>query len=106
MKGKASVTKPWLKYFSDEAVNAELPRETIYEHILKNNDAHRSNTAINYFGGKISYGELLDTADNCAASFAELGVKSGDMVACCSATIPELAFALYGLNKLAGRQAR
>ena len=100
MKGKASVTKPWLKYFSDEAVNAELPRETIYEHILKNNDAHRSNTAINYFGGKISYGELLDTADNCAASFAELGVKSGDMVACCSATIPELAFALYGLNKL------
>ena len=100
MKGKASVTKPWLKYFSDEAVNAELPRETIYEHILKNNDAHRSNTAINYFGGKISYGELLDMADNCAASFAELGVKSGDMVACCSATIPELAFALYGLNKL------
>lgn len=100
MKAKASVTKPWMKYYSDEAVNAELPRETIYEHIFKNNDAHRKNIAVNYFGNKISYGELLDTADNCAASFAQLGVAKGDMVACCSATIPELAFTLYGLNKL------
>ena len=100
MKAKASVAKPWLKYYSDEALSARLPKETIYEHVLKNNDTHRKNTAINYFGNKISYGELLDTADNCAASFAELGVKKGDNVACCSATIPELAFALYGLNKL------
>lgn len=100
MKAKASVVKPWLKYYSDEALSARLPKETIYEHVLKNNDSHRRNIAVNYFGNKISYGELLDTADNCAASFAELGVKKGDNVACCSATIPELAFALYGLNKL------
>ena len=100
MKAKASTAKPWLKFYTEEALNAKLPKETLYEHVLKNNEYHRGNVAINYFGNKISYGEFLDTADVCAASFAELGVKTGDMVACCSATIPELAFALYGLNKL------
>ncbi|HCQ74423.1 MAG TPA: long-chain fatty acid--CoA ligase [Clostridiales bacterium] len=100
MKAKASTAKPWLKFYTEEALNAKLPEETLYEHVLKNNESHRGNIAINYFGNKISYGELLDTADMCAASFAELGIKTGDMVACCSATIPELAFALYGLNKL------
>ena len=100
MKAKASTAKPWLKFYTEEALNAKLPEETLYEHVLKNNEYHRGNIAINYFGNKISYGELLDTADVCAASFAELGIKTGDMVACCSATIPELAFALYGLNKL------
>ena len=100
MKAKASTAKPWLKFYTEEALNAKLPEETLYEHVLKNNEYHRGNIAINYFGNKISYGEFLDTADVCAASFAELGIKTGDMVACCSATIPELAFALYGLNKL------
>lgn len=97
---KASVKKPWLKHFSEEAINAELVRETIYENILKNNKNHLRNTAINYFDKKISYGTLLETADKCAASFAELGIKKGDIVACCSATIPEMAMALYGLNKI------
>lgn len=100
MKAKASTAKPWLKFYTEEALNAKLPEETLYEHVLKNNEYHRGNIAINYFGNKISYGEFLDTVDVCAASFAELGIKTGDMVACCSATIPELAFALYGLNKL------
>lgn len=98
--GKASIDKPWLKHFSEEAVNAKLEHETIYENIRKNNMDYRLSTAINYFDRKISYGELLDTADRCAASFAEMGVKKGDLVVCCSATIPEMAMALYGLNKI------
>ncbi len=97
---KPSQEKPWLKYYSEEAKKAEFPRKTIYTYVRENNKGHEGNTAINYFGKRISYGELLDTADNCAASFVELGVKKGDMVACCSATIPEMAMALYGLNKI------
>lgn len=98
--GKASIEKPWLKHFSEEAVNAKLVHETIYENVFKNNKYYRNDTAINYFDRKISYGEFLDTADKCAASFAELGINKGDIVVCCSATIPEMAMALYGLNKI------
>ena len=66
MKAKASTAKPWLKFYTEEALNAKLPEETLYEHVLKNNEYHRGNVAINYFGNKISYGEFLDTADVCA----------------------------------------
>ena len=99
-KALPSEEKPWLKFYSDEAKNAVLPQKTIYSYVRENNKGFEQNTAINYFDNKISYGELMDTADNCAASFAELGVKKGDIVACCSATIPEMAMALYGLNKI------
>lgn len=97
---KPSVEKPWLKYYSEEARKATVPKETIYSYVRKNNAGFENNPALNYFGNKISYGKLLDTADNCAASFTELGVKKNDIVACCSATVPEMAMALYGLNKI------
>lgn len=100
LKRLPSQEKPWLKFFSEEAINATLPKKTIYSYMREKNEGFEKNTAINFFGNKISYGEFLGTVDSCAASFAALGVGKGDVVACCSATIPEMAIALYGLNKL------
>ncbi|MDO4816171.1 MAG: class I adenylate-forming enzyme family protein [Bacillota bacterium] len=99
-KLKPSQQKPWLQFYSEEAKKSALPEKTIYSYMRENNEGFEQNTAINYFDNKISYGELIATADNCAASFAQLGIKKGDIVACCSATIPEMAMALYGLNKI------
>lgn len=100
LKRLPSQEKPWLKFFSEEAINATPPKKTIYSYMREKNEGFEKNTAINFFGNKISYGEFLGTVDGCAASFAALGVGKGDVVACCSATIPEMAIALYGLNKL------
>lgn len=30
MKAKASTAKPWLKFYTEEALNAKLPKETLY----------------------------------------------------------------------------
>lgn len=100
LKKLPSQEKPWLKFFSEEAINATPPKKTIYSYMREKNEGFEKNTAINFFGNMISYGEFLGTVDGCAASFAALGVGKGDVVACCSATIPEMAIALYGLNKL------
>lgn len=97
---KPSALKPWLKYYSEEAVHTELPKATIYQYIYENNKAHRDNIAINYFGNRISYGKLLEHIDRCAAAFTALGVQKGDVVCCASVTIPELTYVLYGLNKI------
>lgn len=97
---KPSVRKPWLKYYSEEAIQSELPKATIYHYIYENNKNDRASIAINYFGNRISYGKLLDTVDRCAAAFSALGVQKGDVVCCASASIPETAYVLYGLNKL------
>ena len=63
---KPSVEKPWLKYFSEEAREESLPKNTIYRHMREKNENNRGDTAINYFGKKISYGKLLDEVDRCA----------------------------------------
>ena len=97
---KPSKQKTWLKYFPDGAANEPMPKDTIYRQLRENNEAYRGDTALNYFGRKISYGTLLDEADRCAGAFAAAGVKKGDIVAAATVTIPEMVYALYGLNKI------
>ncbi len=95
-----SQEKPWMQFFSEEAQKAEVPKETIYEAIVRRNKGFEDNIAINYFDRKITYRELIDRSNNAAAAFASLGVKKGDIVACATVTFPEPVYSLYGLNKL------
>lgn len=97
---RPSIEKPWLKFFSDEVREASMPKNTIYRHLRENNENRRSDTALNYFGRKISYGTLLDEADRCAGAFKAAGIGKGDIVAAATVTIPEMVYALYGLNKI------
>ena len=39
--GKASIDKPWLKYYSVAAINSEPFNGSIYEHIKKKNILHK-----------------------------------------------------------------
>lgn len=97
---KPSQQKPWLQFFSEEAQQAVLPKESIYQHLVAMNNDYRDDIAIRYFKNKITYGKLLDDIDQAAAAFAELGVKKGDIVTFCTITIPEFVVSLYALNKL------
>jgi len=38
--GYPSVDKPWLKYYSEEAIQAELPECSLYEYLWQNNREH------------------------------------------------------------------
>lgn len=95
-----SIEKPWLKFFSEEAREASMPKNTIYRHLRECSEGGHDNTALNYFGKKISYGKLLDEADRAAGAFTAAGIKKGDIVAAATVTIPEMVYALYGLNKI------
>lgn len=46
--GYPSIDKPWLKYYSDEAINTALPECTIYEYLYENNKDYPTDIAINY----------------------------------------------------------
>lgn len=45
----SSVDKPWLKYYSKDAIEAPLPECTIYEYLWENNKEHLEDVALNYF---------------------------------------------------------
>ena len=81
LTGYPSIDKPWLKYYTEEAIKAKLPECNIYEYLWENNKKHLEDIAITYFYKNISYRELFENIDKIADSFISSGVKKGDVVA-------------------------
>lgn len=100
LTGYSSIDKPWLKYYSEEAINKPFPACTIFETIYERNKAHLTDTALLYFGKKISYGTMFSEIDKTAKALAHLGVKNGDNVAICMPAVPEAIYTILALNRL------
>ena len=100
LTGYPSIDKPWLKYYSKEAINAPLPECTIYEYLWEKNKEFLEDIAIVYLGKKISYRELFANIDRVADSFWSLGVREGDVVSVCSVSTPEVIYSIYALSKI------
>ena len=98
--GFPSTDKPWLKYYSEEAVRGKLPACSAYELLYRNNKNCLSDTALNYYGRKITYGKLFEEIQKTACAFAAIGVGEGDTVVLCTVNMPETVYALYALNRL------
>ena len=100
MTGKPSIDKPWLKYYDEEVLNKKLPEKTIYEYITENNKKYPNRIALNYFGKKITYGQLFKNIDQTARAFRAYGIKEGHIVTICMPTIPETIYVYYALSKI------
>ena len=99
LTGYPSIDKPWLKYYSEEAINAPLPECTIYEYLWENNKDHPNDIALIYYDRKITYRELFENIDLVARSFATIGVKENDVVTLLMLNQPETVYCLYALSK-------
>lgn len=100
LTGYPSIDRPWLKYYPDEAINAPLPKCTIYEYLWRQNKDYTGRVALNYFGNRVTFLELFRHIDEAAASFAALGVGEGDIVVVASVTTPETVYIFYALDRL------
>ena len=100
LTGYPSIDKPWLKYYSEEEVAAYPPKKTVVKNIYDANKSHPYDTALLYFGRKITYRTLFTKVDEAAKAFLAYGVKCGDNVAICLPAIPEAIYAILGLNKI------
>ncbi len=100
LTGYPSIDKPWQQYYSEAACRAPLPACTVWKNIYERNKAHPDDTALLYFGKKISYGKLFSEVDRTARALAHLGVKNGDNAAVCMPAVPEAIYTILALNKL------
>lgn len=98
--GYPSIDKPWLKFYTDEQINAELPECKIYDYIWNSNKDYQDRPALNYFDRKISYAELFTGIEDAAKAFKSLGIKTGDIVCILAVTLPETIYSFYGLNRI------
>ena len=100
LTGYPSIDKPWLKYYSEEAISAPIPECTSYEYIWKNNKEHLEDVALIYFGKRIKYKRLFEKVDEACNAFVANGVKKGDKVIIFSSSTPEFVFSLLALMKI------
>ena len=98
--GLPSVEKPWLKYYPPGCDKLPMPRRTLFEMLCADNLAHPRDFALNYYGRRITFGQLFDRIDTAARAYAALGVKKGDVVVVCMVNTPEMVYTLYALNRL------
>ena len=98
--GYPSIDRPWLKYYTKEQIDADLPECKVYDYILENNKDDLSRAAINYYGRKLTYRQLFRGIEDAAKAFLQIGVKEGDIIAVISVTIPETIYTFYGLNRI------
>lgn len=103
--GYPSIDKPWLTYYSEEAINSTPPNCTIYRNIVDNNKNHLNDVAILYFGKKITYLKLFKEVEKTAAAFIAYGIKEDDNVSICMPAVPEILFSILALNKIGANAA-
>ncbi len=96
--GYPSVDKPWLKYYSEEAINTPLPECTMYEFLWQNNKDFLDDVALRYYGTKITYRKLFENIQKAASAFYAMGVRPGNIVTIMSMHTPEAICAIYALN--------
>jgi len=100
LTGYPSIDKPWLQYYNELAINAKMPKQTIYEYLVENNKNYPNRTALNYFNRKISYSELISNIDKAAKALIKHGVKEGDIVTISMPTLPETIYLFYAISKI------
>ena len=76
----------------------ELPRETVYANLAASAAKRPTRTAIDYYGGRISYGELKRQVDALAGFLQQrLGVRRGDRVLLYAQNCPQFVIAYYAV---------
>ena len=100
MTGYSSIDKPWLQYYSEEAIHSPLPDGSMYDYMTACNAGRMDEPALNYFGRKITHRKLQTEIDRCARALSACGVKEDDVVSLCLLAIPEAVYLLYAVNKL------
>ena len=91
---------PWGKFYQKKQMNIIVPNENIYEYLYRHAQGYLDNTAIEYFGTKVTYRGFLDKIDMCYKAFKSQGVRKGDVVSIISANVPEALYSFYALNKI------
>lgn len=98
--GYPSIDKPWLKYYSEEAIRQQIPQLSLYEYLWMCNKNHLDDIALLYYDKKMSYRKLFLEIDKAAAAYHEIGVKKTEIVTIVALSSPEIVISLYALNKV------
>lgn len=100
LTGYPSLDKPWLKFYDKKEIETPLPQCSVYDLIHDKNHDNLNQTALEYYGTKITYGQMFCEIDVLAGTLESNNVKKGDIVTVCMINSPETICLLFALNKI------
>ena len=102
LTGYPSKDKPWLKYYSEKHIEAELPHMTAYEYVKERNKDNLDGLAIDSLMGNFTYRELFENIEKTARALYAFGTKKGKIVLAMLPVCPYESFLLYGVDRAGG----
>ena len=94
------IRTPWLNSYGKMKPHLDYPNFSLYEQIKETANRYPNSTALNYFGNKITYHELIDNIDLCARALVINKIEKDDVITICMPNTPEAVYAFYAINKL------
>ena len=96
----ASQAKPWLKYYAQKYIDQTLPTLSAFDFVCHRNQNHLNDTALDYYGRKFTYADLIVNVKKTAAALRGVGVKKGDIVTVVSIMTPEIIALFYAADMM------
>ena len=102
LTGYPSIDKPWLKYYSEEAINAHYIDNSVYQHIFEamEREGFHDEIALSYYGSHLKYRELKAIVDSLASTLLKRGVEKGEKVSLLLPALPETVYLFLALNRI------
>lgn len=96
----ASQAKPWLKYYDQKFIDQTLPALSAFEYVCQRSKNHLNDTALEYYGRKLTYADLIVNVKKTAAALRGAGVKKGDIITVVSIMTPEIIALFYAADMM------
>ena len=96
----ASQAKPWLKYYDQKFIDQTLPALSAFEYVCQRSKNHLNDTALEYYGRKFTYADLIVNVKKTAAALRGAGVKKGDIITVVSVMTPEIIALFYAADMM------
>jgi long-chain acyl-CoA synthetase len=96
--------KPWLKFYPEGVLSeVKISEQSIPEVFDEVTEKYKNNTALIFYGKKISYHVLRELVDRFATALADLGVAKGDTVALFLLNCPQYVIAYFAALKVGAK---
>lgn len=98
--GFASIDKPWLKEYSDEAILSKIESQSLYEFYFNSCKDHLEEDAIVFMGKSFTHRDILNNICKVEDILKLKGIKKGEVIALAPAAVPEAIYYIYAANKM------
>lgn len=99
LTGKASVDRPWMKFYPEVLKNLQIPACTLTEY-LKMNCPGEDVVAMHYYGNDITWRTVFENAQLTARALKAVGFGEGDQIPMFFQAVPEMIYALLAAEEI------